>query len=172
MAAPTRLDDDGATYDADDTRFLDAIRQHGWFDTHVIADEEGAGFSYTTGFTLTLGRPEVLVHALPHQSGHDILWDLFRDWRAEAPPRLGEPVRGVFGNHRACFFRVAKRHYEEYLGWSLWFYRGDGFECLQLVWPDRDDRFPWEAGFDATMRDDQPDLTERGWARELASHGR
>ncbi|HEY1605029.1 MAG TPA: DUF4262 domain-containing protein [Allosphingosinicella sp.] len=31
------------------------------------------------------------------------------------------------------------------LGWSRWFYGGDVFPYLRLVWPDRVGLFPWEA---------------------------
>jgi uncharacterized protein DUF4262 len=30
------------------------------------------------------------------------------------------------------------------------------FPCLQLVWPDSDGRFPWQAGFDASLKKYQP----------------
>jgi len=52
-------------------------------------------------------------------------------------------------------------------GESRWFYGGDDFPCLQIVWPDRAGRFPWEADFDAQFEGNQPDLTEQGWVNEI-----
>jgi hypothetical protein len=53
------------------------------------------------------------------------------------------------------------------LGWSRWFYGGDAFPCLQIVWSDRDGRFPWQSGFDPALAGLQPDLTENGWLASL-----
>jgi hypothetical protein len=48
----------------------------------------------------------------------------------------------------------------DYLGTSLWFYRSVGrfFPVLQIVWPDKQCRFPWESGFDEKARELQPVL--------------
>lgn len=37
-----------------------------------------------------------------------------------------------------------KRRYREYLGYARWFYDGDGFDVLQIVWPDKQASFPGE----------------------------
>jgi hypothetical protein len=164
----TALDGDRSKLDEQERTFVEAVETHGWFRTSVMAEDEHPSFSYTTGFTLTLGAPEVLIHSLRSDLAHDVLWDLFRDLKAGKRLVLGRPLDDILGNHRACFFAVARRHYRDHLGWSRWFYGGDPFDCLQLVWPDRDDVFPWEPGFDAAMRDNQVDLSETGWLRELA----
>jgi hypothetical protein len=76
---------------------------------------------------------------------------------------IGVKTPGIFGNADAVFLPVAKSAYAEHLGWSRWFYRGDNFECLQLVWPDREGKFPWEKGFDNDLATSQTDLTGGGW---------
>jgi alkylation response protein AidB-like acyl-CoA dehydrogenase len=159
----TALDLPPERLDPDEREFVAAIREHGWFATHVREEEGLPGFSYTTGFWLRLGQPEIVVFALPRTTIHDILWDIFRglEGGAQWPERM--PVAGVLGNADAAFFRVAGRHYAEHLGWSRWFYGGDDFPCLQLVWPDRSNLFPWEPGFDPSMLESQPDLSEQGW---------
>jgi len=163
----TALDADPAKLDDQEKAFVAAIRDHGWFGTHVGADEDQPSFSYTTGFQVSLRAPEILIHSLGFELAQNILWDVFRDLKAGKQLQLGQPISDVLGNHRACFFRVDRSHYAEHLGWSRWFYGGDAFECLQLVWPDRDDVFPWQDGFDAGMRGDQVDLTATGWINEL-----
>jgi hypothetical protein len=80
---------------------------------------------------------------------------------------VGEPLDTVFGNGLAFVFPVAKRFYRDHLGWSRWFYRGDDFQCLQIVWPDRDQLFPWQPGFDDEFAGLQPDLSEHGWQAAL-----
>lgn len=148
--------------------FVDNVRKHGWFNTSVSGDEQGPGFSHSTGYWLTTKQPEVVIFGLPSKTAHDIFWDLFRDARDGHPLKLSTRTDRVFGNLPAYVFPVAKRFYTEYLGSSLWFYGKDDFPCLQIVWPDRAGLFPWEIGFDPAFADDQPDLTENGWRAALS----
>jgi hypothetical protein len=39
---------------------------------------------------------------------------------------------------------VPKSHYRNRLGAALWAYEGDGFDAVQLVWPDKQGRWPWQ----------------------------
>ena len=161
----TALDSDPETLPPEDREFVEAIREHGWFNTRVLAEEGSPGFSYTTGFWLNRGLPEIILFSLPKETTHGIFWDLFRDLEKGAPPPTGIPVPGVFGNADAYFFPVAPEHSAEHLRWSGWFYGSDDFPCLQLVWPDRAGLFPWQEGFEERFRADQPDLSEEGWAK-------
>jgi len=157
-----------AELDDDDRRFLEQVNEQGWFGTSVF-DAEGAlpSFSYSTGFWFGHQRPELILFGLKNDVAHDILWDAYRDIEQGRAFSVGVRTSGVFGNADAYLFPVAKRHYAEHLGWSRWFYRGDEFPCLHLIWPDRSGLFPWEAGFADGEKSVQPDLTENGWLAEL-----
>jgi hypothetical protein len=39
---------------------------------------------------------------------------------------------------------------------AAWFYGAGSFPALQLVWPDRAHRLPWEEGFDPDLWSFQP----------------
>ena len=164
----TALDAPTDRLDGHEQNFVGKIRQHGWFRTSVIGDDAGPGFSYTTGFWLSAQHPEAIIFSMRADIAHDILWNLYRDaQRGQALP-IGRRTEAIFANLPAYVFPVAKRYYADFLGWSRWFYDGDDFPCLQVVWPDPEGRFPWEADFDPTFEGDQPDLTERGWVAEIA----
>jgi len=164
----TALDIPPGQLDQQERDFIRDIEDHGWFDTHVLVGSEGPGFSYSTGFWLKRGFPEVILFSLPRSVSHNVLWNVFRDVEAGRRPPIGLPVNDVFGNADAVFLPVGKTHYAEHLGWARWFYEGDDFPCLQLVWPDPDGKFPWQPGFAESFRECQPDLTENGWLSELA----
>lgn len=164
----TALDAPVEELDEDERSFVASIREHGWFRTCVAGDEEGPGFSYTTGFLLATGQPEVIVFSLKSEAGHNLLWNLFDCARDGDTLPVGVPVADVIDHWNVYLFPVAQRHYREHLGWSRWFYGNDQFPCLQLVWPDAGGIFPWEDGFNEDLRNDQPDLTEAGWTKELA----
>lgn len=154
--------------DEDEQSFVALVREHGWFRTGVLGDEGGPGFSFTTGLWVNARHPELIIFSMKDNIAYSVFWDLFRDAKAGQPLPIGQRTDAVFANLPAYVFLVAKKHYRDFLGWSRWFYGGDDFPCLQIVWPDRAGRFPWEPDFDTEFGDDQPDLTERGWVNEIA----
>jgi hypothetical protein len=162
----TALDLPDSDLNASEREFVSVIREHGWFNTRVFDPEQKEpDFSYSTGFFSSVRFPEIIVFSLPKQVSHDILWDVYRaTMDGNAPPKAAK-VSGIFGNHQAVLLPVSETAYEEHLGWSRWFYQGHDFPCLQLIWPDREGCFPWEAGFDPQFADKQPDLTEGGWSQ-------
>jgi hypothetical protein len=163
----TALDAPIETFDESEAAFVARIKEHGWFRTSVLGDEEGPGFSYTTGFWVNAKRPELIMFGLKDEIVHDIFWDAFRDAKAGQSLVLGTPIHDLFGNLPAWVFPVATRHYANFLGWSRWFYAGDDFPCLQIVWPDRTGLFPWQDGFDPAFEADQLDLSEGGWRTSI-----
>jgi hypothetical protein len=163
----TALDAPAATLDEDEQTFIAKIREFGWFRTGVLGEDEQPGFAYTTGFWSSLGAPEILVFSLKLEIAHNVLWDIYREARDGRSLPIGQAIGDIFGNHMAYLFPVAKEHYAEHVGWSRWFYGDDDFPCVQLVWPDRNGVFPWQADFDESFRDDQPDLSPTGWVSEL-----
>ncbi|ODP36532.1 hypothetical protein BFL28_05360 [Sphingomonas turrisvirgatae] len=168
-ATITRLDTPLGDLDEAERNFVDGIRQHGWMQTHALDEDEKPGFCFTTGCVATIGHPEMLVFKVDERVANQIFWVLYR-W-ARNGKRVPRAVRigGILPEDDAYVFTVATRHYAKYLGWSRWFYRGDDFVCLQIVWPDEAGVFPWEDGFDRNYINAQVDLTERGWAAEVAT---
>jgi hypothetical protein len=165
VSTASALDADPADLDEHERSFVALIREHGWFNTRVFDGDPP--FSYTTGFLLK-GSPEFIIFSLPKDTAHDIFWHLFRRVSAGRTCEPGIRDDDVLGNHSAYLFKVADRYHADYLGWSRWFYGAKHINTLQVVWPDPHGIFPWEPGFDEEFRNDQPDLSERGWANELA----
>jgi hypothetical protein len=159
----TALDAPIDALDAHEKEFVAQIREYGWFNTSVTRDDEGPGFSYTSGLWVSAQRPEVIMFSMKREVAHDIFWDVYRDAKTGSEIAPGRRTNEIFGNSAAFVFPVAKRFFADYLGWSRWLYAGDDFPCMQIVWPDRAGRFPWEQGFDPTFAQSQPDLSENGW---------
>lgn len=165
----TALDARSDELDEGEHSFVAQIRSQGWFRTHVLGDAEGPGFSFTTGFWVSAKQPELIIFSTKEDIAHAVFWDLFRDAKGGKRLPIGERTDAVFGNLPAFVFRVAKKHHRDLLGWSRWFYGGDDFPCLQIVWPDKQGRFPWEPEFDDHFAGEQPHLTDRGWINEIKS---
>lgn len=163
----TALDMLASALDEHEQDFVAKIREHGWYRMSVPGDAEGPPLSYTTGFWVNAQQPELVTFGLKFEIVHNVFWDLFRDSKANIFLPQGTRTEQVFGNSAAYAFPVAKRFYRDHFGWSRWFYGGDEFPCLQIVWPDRDGVFPWEEGFDQRFAEDQVDLTEHGWLKSI-----
>jgi hypothetical protein len=165
----SRLDSPADALDEAERNFVEGIRTHGWMQTQALDEDDKPGFCFTTGFDASIGHPEILCFKIDRQVANQIFWLLYRCARNGKPVPRGVRTAGVLTHDDAYLFPVARRHYAAYLGWSRWFYRGDDFECLQIVWPDEAGIFPWEEGFDPNFAKAQVDLTERGWAAEAVA---
>lgn len=159
----TALDAPPGRLDEHEQNFVSKIRTHGWAGTHVTPDSEGPGFSYTTGFWLKFRFPEVMLFSMRGKTAHDTFWTIYRELEAGRRPPMGEPTGAIFENADVVFLPVSLQQYPNYLGWSGWFYGNDAFECLQLVYPDRDGHFPWAAEASDDAPTAQPDLTVGNW---------
>jgi hypothetical protein len=163
----TALDTPASQLDEQERNFVENIREHGWYRMSVFADDQGPAFSYTTGFYLKFGFPELIVFSFRSELAHEVLWDVYRDLEAGRRYPVGSRVSDLFGNSNAYLLPVSQKHYATHLGWSRWFYRGDDFPCLQLLWPDRLGLFPWQTGASEDFKFSQPDLTSDGWVKSL-----
>jgi hypothetical protein len=142
---------------------ISQVREYGWRSTHVFDPDGGApAFTYTTGFWLTLGYPEVIVFDFPGDLAHDVLGQMFREIRRGRVLPTAEPVEGILSGENIQLLPARPETAAEYLLSSKWFYKDNAFPCLQLVWPDHSGMFPWEDGFDPRLADLQPDLREPG----------
>jgi len=160
----TALDAPAETLDDQEKNFAAQVREHGWFRTSVVEDEDGPGFSYTTGLWSGAAAPEIIVFSLQSETAHNILWDVYRGVAAGGSLLSAQRVSTVFADRQAIFLPVSKMFYREYLGWSRWFYGGDDWPCWQLIWPDTRGAFPWESGYEDRFAKSQPNLTGEDWA--------
>ena len=139
------------------------VERHGWsvLRVGVPAGEEGPEFAYSVGMWATFRHPELIIVGLPLESAHAIINDVGEAIRGGRVFHAGDVADDEFLEGYAVTFRdVPTRQYEFYLGWANWFYRGDDFPCLQLIYPDRERRWPWAEGVASGFREWQPVLAE------------
>jgi Domain of unknown function (DUF4262) len=160
----TALDADPARLDAHEQNFVEKIREQGWFAIHVLGDADGPGFAYTTGFWLKFKFPELIVFGLTRDVAHDTFWHMYRQLEAGERFGTGKRVNEIFENVPAVLLPVSQQHYRSHLGWTRWFYGNDEFQCLQLIYPDENGRFPWSDEASLDFRATQPDLTAGNWS--------
>jgi hypothetical protein len=70
--------------------------------------------------------------------------------------KIGKTYVEIFKDSKASFLKVDQRNIGDYFGVALNYYKNGPFEALELIWTDRNDRFPWEEYFEEEFRFKQP----------------
>ncbi|WP_326524150.1 DUF4262 domain-containing protein [Sphingomonas sp.] len=165
----TRLADAPARYEDHGKQLLIDVTRHGWRTTSVPERPGHAGFSYTSGFWVTYGAPEVVAFDLTPQTRHALFSKMAHEIGAGRSFAPGEPVSGLLDGEQVWFVPVGTAQAKASMGGTDWLYRGAEFPALQLMWPDAEGRFPWQTGFEPGLVGVQPDLSGTGDWGGLAS---
>lgn len=142
----------------EDERTVSHIEEFGCSVVSVARTEYGFGWSYTIGIFDTAGKPEIITVGLQPETAHFAL--------NEAAKLLRAGVDLTHGRHPDligevdCEFRPVDRKWIKHLmGWAVWYYDGVEFPCLQAIYPDLENRFPEDEGFDTKFQQPFMQLT-------------
>jgi hypothetical protein len=113
-------------------------------------------FAYSIGLTESYNHPEIICFGLPDDLGHAIINDIAQLVKKGNTLEVGKVYTEIFNESRATFLKVDKGNVEDYFGAALNFYGDKNFDALQLIWTDRNDRFPWEEHFEEAFLFKQP----------------
>jgi hypothetical protein len=120
----------------------------------IPADDLGPSFAYTVGLWHTHRSPELAMFGL------DIY--LMQDGIAAGEPVEADQERhDLIKRYPVVLKQVDLRWYREYFGQAIAFYRRPPFPILEVVWPDRDGRFPWQP----EHRQQHPALQPKLWLK-------
>jgi len=140
--------------DDQDRKLLSDVESVGWYVVGIHEDKSGPQYCFSVGLYFTFGHPEILVMGLPHPVAHKII-NLAAGHIASGRFFRPRESTDVLAEGLSCsFVSVALAHYEEYLGYGIWFYRKleQPFPVLQLVWPDKQGHLPWDSGYDDRLK--------------------
>ena len=120
-------------------------------------DPPRAGYTYTIGFTAHTGFPDVVVFGLTPVAARGLLGLVADALLGGTEIPLGVELVGLLDNELRCEFApVDIDEYGVLFQTAASWYRGEAFEMVQLLYPDRNGFMPYEAGFDQRMRFAQP----------------
>lgn len=142
--------------DPAEQKLLADIEAVGWHVIIVPEDEVGPGFAYSIGLFKSYGEAEVIVFGLPNDRMHALVNLVGEDAKNGRRWNPGESGDGFIDGYVCRFECFPKDAYRDFLGYARWFYRGDEFPAVQLVWPDRTGHFPPDAACEAAIRNLQP----------------
>lgn len=134
---------------AQNLKIAENIAKYGWHCLHIAsAEADEQSFSYSIGFTQSYGAPEVMIFGLPRAQAHALLnacaAALSNGHRIAIDT---EDSNLLAGGYKVVFKTVRAACFGEYLGTAERYYQDRPFAAVIMFLPDREHRFPWQAGY-------------------------
>ena len=114
-------------------------------------------YAYTIGLPALVGFPEIALFGLTPVASNGLITLVVDALRGGTEIPLGVELVGLLDNDLRCMFAVVDT--DEAAGTfatlDAW-YRGQPYEVVQLLYPDRNGFMPYEVGYDERLRYAQP----------------
>jgi len=120
------------------------IAQDGWAMAGVGTKNSAVTYVYTVGLQKTFAHPDLIMFGVAPAQARGVLEVIAERVKAGEPVHEGVMILGAA--QIPLMPRLADAARVELLV-PAQLARGR-YDYVQIVWPDRKDRFPWEAGFD------------------------
>ena len=147
--------------DDNERSVLERREEHDWFVNVIAEDELGPGFAYSFGLYERFKHPEVIIFGLPADTMQTLINEVGENILLRGVQYgAGDSANDLLEGYTCTFREVNPLRYAETITWATWFYGSQGFPALQLFWPDKQGRFPWDVEFSESLRHRQLDLSE------------
>ncbi|MFO1054071.1 MAG: DUF4262 domain-containing protein [Planctomycetota bacterium] len=139
-----------------------AIAEHGWHIVLIPAEDDRPAYGFTIGLTDRFAHPEICVVGLDDGEDGGLMHDLL-DSAAEMVAE-GERIEAGVRNAKLLVghsLGVRAMQPDQIVDWLALavVYRGKAdVEAIQLLWPDRRGRLPFESGCERRVVELQPIL--------------
>jgi len=143
--------------DEPEKKAIEDIRAYGmhWLDV-FDRDQGDRGFCYSVGLWHTHNHPEVIIFGLKGSLDGKVLNGINDVIGKGKSYQAGLSSMDVLDGFRCYFETFPKEHYRDHLGWARWFYGGDDFPAVQMLWPTTSGIYPWEAQASEEFKNMQP----------------
>lgn len=140
----------------DNQRTLSDIEKFGLSVILIQATDYLPSFAYSIGLWQKFGHPEIICFGLSIETLHGLINDAAEMVKNGGTIEANKQYDDFFESGSAEFVKVDSRNLPDYFGSAIDFYDSSDFPALQLVWTDRDNRFPWDEGFEKEYLYKQP----------------
>jgi len=125
------------------------IEEHGCALISVGTDcKDDFGWTYSLGVYDTCRQPELITVGLPFETAKSCLNETVRRLRSGVDVTK-ERQKGLVTNVECELRIVAPKWAERLMNFANWYNGGPRYPVLQVVYPDLQNRFQWEKGFDS-----------------------
>jgi Domain of unknown function (DUF4262) len=152
---------DELNLDDNDRKLLKDVAEYGWH-VVVIPEESGTpGWAFSVGLYQSYQHPEVVVFGLPGELLPAVVNIIGAEVKAGNTFLAGQDYPDILEAVLCTLRNVQQEWYRPFLGYATWYYRGTAFPVLQCIWPDKGQRYPWDAEFKKEWQMQQPLLFEK-----------
>jgi len=144
-------------FDAADRKVLADIERTGWSDIGVFPTKENQGnpFNYTVGLT-KINHAELITMGMVNDQAHHLLRSVVyliqHGWTFKPNVYSGDVLEGSFD---VAFVEVLDMYSKDYPMNMVSHLEMPDPTALQVIWPDRNNRFPWHPNFQEEFKDRQ-----------------
>jgi hypothetical protein len=137
------------------------IETNGWalepVAPHADTDPPAPAYAYTIGVPAMVGFPEIAVFGLTPVASNGLISLVIDALRGGTEIPLGVELVGLLDNELRCMFAQVDTDAAAgtFATLDAW-YRGQPYDLVQLLYPDRNGFMPYETGYDQRMRYAQP----------------
>jgi hypothetical protein len=130
-----------------DERTISQIEEYGCSILSVGRDcKEDFTWTYSIGLFDTCGRPDLITIGLPFKTAHSCLNEAASRLRAGVD-LTKERQKDLIGNVDCDLRPVDPKWVKRLMNWANWYYGRSDYPVLQVVYPDLENRFPEDEGF-------------------------
>ncbi|MCP2025051.1 hypothetical protein L1276_000191 [Flavobacterium sp. HSC-32F16] len=113
-------------------------------------------FAYSIGLWEKYNHPEIICFGFSTSLLHTLINNAAEIIKNNETIVEAKNYSDIFENSRAEFLKVHPNNISDYFGTAINFYKRADFPALQLVWTDRNNKFPWEENFEEEFLYRQP----------------
>ena len=146
--------------DAIDSDTIKNVRENGVHVIAILEDDDTSGWAFTTGLWHTYRSPEVAVFGLPSDIANRCLAAAVDQAAAGKPLAPSEERSEILKSLPVAIRPVDESWRRQLFGINVSFYRNTkpNVPFAQMLWPDREGRFPGQSGFAEEYDGLQPHL--------------
>ena len=116
-----------------------------------------SGFAYTIGIYEKFNHPEIICFGLNNNVMGAMLnhaCNLIKEGEIFETNKLYD---GFLKDYKIQFIEVKKEFYADYVGYAGWYYENSfDFPLLQIIWSDKQEKYPWDSDFNSDWKFKQP----------------
>lgn len=130
------------------------------YDCHLaLLESDGylPAFVFTIGLFEKFQHPEIIIFGLKTNVMGHLLNGLRDEIRKGKSYNPNQTYSGLLEGYEIQFIEVKKENYPDYLGYAGWYYKNSfDFPVLQMIWPDKENKWPWDSDFNENWKFKQP----------------
>jgi hypothetical protein len=140
-------------------QILAAVDTEGLHIEVVKPEKKGSpAWAYSIGLQKTMQQPDIIIFGLRPATMQQLIGNAAERMREGVVYGDGLEDDGLLQGYTCVFKSVREIWYDVTVKHARWFYGGSNFPLLQLYWPDRNGKFPWDPECQPEVRSLQPRL--------------